>query len=91
MSLDYEAMYVVKSLGAFELPLNNLQLGLLCPGLGLLQLVHQTVSRTLDAIKNRDSENTGKEEWLRPSYYVKENRIPTPKVVIEDMCDIQSE
>ncbi|KAI8601566.1 hypothetical protein EDD21DRAFT_353557 [Dissophora ornata] len=40
MSLDHEALYVVKSVGAFELPRNNLQLGLLYPGLGPLQLVH---------------------------------------------------
>ena len=40
MSLDHEALYVVRTVGVFELPQNNLQLSLLCPALGPLKFVH---------------------------------------------------
>ena len=40
MSLNHEALYIVKAVGVFELPQNNLQLGLLCPALGPLKFVH---------------------------------------------------
>ncbi|KAI7826120.1 hypothetical protein BC939DRAFT_475822 [Gamsiella multidivaricata] len=87
MSLDHEALYVVKSIGAFELPRNNLQLALLCPGLGPLQLAHEVVLRTLTAIKARDSNCSMRAKWRRPSYYVEGNRIPTPKAVIDEDVD----
>ncbi|KAF9098110.1 hypothetical protein BGX27_000869 [Mortierella sp. AM989] len=73
--------------GAFELPRNNLQLSLLCPGLGPLQLVHEVILKTLSAIKARDSSRSMRARWRRPSYYVKGNRIPTPKVVIDEIAE----
>ncbi|KAG0312720.1 hypothetical protein BGZ99_009305 [Dissophora globulifera] len=42
MSLEYEALYVVKTVGVFKLPQNNLQLSLQCPGLSALALVQAT-------------------------------------------------
>ncbi|KAF9090488.1 hypothetical protein BGX27_002235, partial [Mortierella sp. AM989] len=71
MSLDNEALYILRPVGALELPRNNLQLSLLCPGLGPLQLTHDIVSKTLAAIKTRSGRYSTKARWRRPSYYVK--------------------
>ncbi|CAO3571023.1 unnamed protein product [Mortierella alpina] len=87
MSLDHEALYIVKTVGVFELPQNNLQLGLLSPALGPLKFVHEAISRTLNAVKTRESENNLRRSWRRPSYYVKGNRIPPPGSAIENVED----
>ncbi|KAI8347013.1 hypothetical protein B0O80DRAFT_219864 [Mortierella sp. GBAus27b] len=80
ISLDYEATYVKKPVGAFELPRTNLQLPLLIPGQRLLHFVRRTAESTMASIKNRSSRPSIL-RWIRPSYYVKGNRIPFPKEV----------
>ncbi|KAF9364867.1 hypothetical protein BGX34_000093 [Mortierella sp. NVP85] len=80
ISLDYEAMYVKKPIGAFELPQTNLQLPLLIPGQRLLHFVRRTAEATMTSIENR-TDRPSILRWIRPSYYVKGNRIPVPKKV----------
>ncbi|KAF9211161.1 hypothetical protein CPC16_009003 [Podila verticillata] len=89
MSLDHEALYVVKTVRVFELPQNNFQLGLLCPALGPLKFVRkEAISRTLNAVKTRSSKHIMRGSWRRPSYYVKGNRIPPPRSSIEGVEDL---
>lgn len=79
ISLDVEALYMHKLIGVFELPTNNLQLGLLCPAIGPLKFARDVVKQTTSSIIAHRSRESKKDRWRRPSYYVKGNRIPTPK------------
>ncbi|KAF9177035.1 hypothetical protein BGZ51_009279 [Haplosporangium sp. Z 767] len=83
ISLDNEALYIHRLIGVFELPKNNLQLGLLCPAVGLLKFARNVVVQTTNSIiARRGGKNSGKskkDRWRRPSYYVKGNRIPMSK------------
>ncbi|KAF9211241.1 hypothetical protein BGZ59_008362 [Podila verticillata] len=79
ISLDVEALYMHKLIGVFELPTNNLQLGLLCPAIGPLKFARDVVKQTTSSIIAHRSRESKKDRWRRPSYYVKGNRIPTLK------------
>ncbi|KAF9167217.1 hypothetical protein DFQ26_005330 [Actinomortierella ambigua] len=84
MSLDNEALYIQKLVGVFELPINNLQLGLLCPALGPLKFARDVVVQTTKSIQTRHSDSRRKDRWRRPSYYVKGNLIPTASGVEDE-------
>ncbi|KAG0266048.1 hypothetical protein BG011_003486 [Mortierella polycephala] len=77
MALEYEALYLCKKVGSFELPKNNLQLGLLLPALGPLHFIQGLATEMVAAIENRASNEKNTVRRLRrPSYYIKGIRIP---------------
>ncbi|KAF8923534.1 hypothetical protein BGZ58_002832, partial [Dissophora ornata] len=84
MSLDNEALYIQKLIGVFELPKNNLQLGLLCPAFGPLKFARDVVVQTTNSIIAHRGGKSKRDRWRRPSYYVKGNRIPVPKATGEE-------
>ncbi|KAF9369653.1 hypothetical protein CPC16_004351 [Podila verticillata] len=52
--------------------------------------ITEVVSRTLGAIKTRDSKRSMRENWRRPSYYAKGNRIPPPGAPIGDVAEVST-
>ncbi|KAF9106495.1 hypothetical protein BGX27_009126 [Mortierella sp. AM989] len=78
MSLEHEALYMLKSVGSFELPRNNLQLGLLNPALGCLHAAQESATNTLAAIQNLTKAGDTTKAWRRPSYYIQGIKVPAP-------------
>ncbi|KAI7818936.1 hypothetical protein BC939DRAFT_506156 [Gamsiella multidivaricata] len=78
MTLKYEAIYMYETLGEFELPRNNLQLGLLLPALSPLIAIQRVAKTTLEAINNRVIDHDPTARWRRPSYYIRGIKIPAP-------------
>ncbi|KAF9197749.1 hypothetical protein BGZ49_001672 [Haplosporangium sp. Z 27] len=76
LSLDYEALYIYNCIGAFELPTNNLQLGLLCSALGPVKFAHNLIKRTVDTIIADAGGLSQRSAWRRPSYYIRGNLVP---------------
>ncbi|KAF9932170.1 hypothetical protein BGZ65_004575 [Modicella reniformis] len=87
MSLDlsYEALYIPKVLGTFELPRNKYQLPLLLPGLGPLEAAKELADKTLSAIMKRPRrrKNYRNHPFVRPSYYVHGIKIPALDPFVE--------
>ncbi|KAF9432257.1 hypothetical protein BGZ76_011059 [Entomortierella beljakovae] len=53
MSLPYEAMYLTRTIGCFEIPDDKAQLGLLLPAIAPLAYAKSITAKTLDAIIHR--------------------------------------
>ncbi|KAG0249326.1 hypothetical protein BG011_009403 [Mortierella polycephala] len=74
MALEYEALYLCKKVGFFELPKNNLQLGLLLPALGPLHFIQASnlATKMVAAVENRvNYEETTARHLRHPSYYIR--------------------
>ncbi|KAF9091971.1 hypothetical protein BGX27_001924 [Mortierella sp. AM989] len=85
MTLEYEALYLLKFVGSFEAPTNNLQLGLLNPAIGPLHVAQEMVVKTLAAIKGHMKTGDTTREWRRRSYYVRGIKVPAALPAPEDL------
>ncbi|KAF9426819.1 hypothetical protein BGZ76_002586 [Entomortierella beljakovae] len=84
MGLEHEALYILKEVGEFELPRNNLQLGLLFAAIVPLLIAQDTATRMVASIKRRKGINR-MPKWQRLSYYVKGIKILAPLTPPEDL------
>ncbi|KAF9416475.1 hypothetical protein BGZ76_004660 [Entomortierella beljakovae] len=92
ISLVSEALYLLQLIGVFELPKNNLQLGLLGPSIGPLMFARDIITKTINSIMAKGNKiNSKHDKWRRPSYYVGGNRLLTPKTVTNDKVDDDDE
>ncbi|KAG0215034.1 hypothetical protein BGX31_000937, partial [Mortierella sp. GBA43] len=89
MDLRGEAFYIHKTVGVFELPVNNLQIGLLAAAIAPLMFAKSILENATQMITNLDRvrAKNRKADWQRPSYYVKGNRVPVPKVMVENIAN----
>ncbi|KAF8933497.1 hypothetical protein BGZ47_010844 [Haplosporangium gracile] len=79
MDLTYEAIYIPKALGTFEVPENKLQLPLLLHALGPLTAARDIATNTLANITDRPRRVPLKKNLLiRPSFYLRGVKIPEP-------------
>ncbi|KAF9583222.1 hypothetical protein BGW38_009996 [Lunasporangiospora selenospora] len=63
ISSDNEALFIYKSIGVFELPKNNLQLGLLCPAIGPLKFArYDVVLQTIISMAARRDDKCKKDK-----------------------------
>ncbi|ORZ07705.1 hypothetical protein BCR41DRAFT_399515 [Lobosporangium transversale] len=72
------AVYLYRDIGVFDLPRNNLQLGLLLPALGPLISVKELAVGMISKIDNLTSPEDTTMKWRRRSYYISGVRIPAP-------------
>ncbi|KAG0341760.1 hypothetical protein BG004_005918 [Podila humilis] len=80
MDIAYEAIYIPKAIGTFEIPENKLQLPLLLHALGPLTTAREIASNTLTKITSRSRRRTRvmKSLLTRPSFYLHGVHIPEP-------------
>ncbi|KAG0370262.1 hypothetical protein BGX24_002070 [Mortierella sp. AD032] len=79
MDLAYEAVYIPKVLGTFEVPENKLQLPLLLHALGPLTTAKEIASNTLAKITDRPRRVPSEKNLLiRSSFYLRGVKIPEP-------------
>ncbi|KAF9156854.1 hypothetical protein BG015_000032 [Linnemannia schmuckeri] len=83
LTLEKEAIYLHRSVGVFQIPTSNIQLGLLLAALGPLATAKATVKKTFDAIEGRSGQDSTK-AWRRPSYHLKGVKIPGPVIPEDD-------
>ncbi|KAG0279978.1 hypothetical protein BGZ95_011722 [Linnemannia exigua] len=79
MDLTYEAIYIPKVFGTFEVPESRLQLPLLLNALGPLTTAREIASNTLTKIADRPRRVPSEKSLLiRPSFYLHGVKIPEP-------------